>query len=106
MARANTNTPLIQDLQERVIDLSAQWSIMKNEFEDMKKQQNSSALKIDRILQLLENDESTGSKGIVQQVRENSSYISDSKNYVKFAGIIAGAIGSIGMSILIKFAGG
>lgn len=99
---ANANTPLIQEIADKQLKLSTEWSIMKNEWSDMRDKVEESDKKIDRILNILENDDSTGQKGLVHQVRENAIFINDSKAKLGVIGFIAGAVGTFIMTILTK----
>ena len=108
-ARGNINTGLIQemntDLKElsaKYLKMAAEWSIMKNRADKAEERAREMDHKIDRILHILENDNSTGSPGLVQQVRENTKFISGSKNQLKVIGIVAGTVGGFLMSFLIK----
>lgn len=97
MPRPNVNTALIKQISEDQIKLASEWFIMKNEWQDVKKQEHKRDHKIDRILSLLENDTSTNSKGMVEQLRENTVFIKDMKSKVGILSLVGGIIASIGM---------
>ena len=108
-ARGNVNTGLIQEINEELKDLSAkylkmaaEWSIMKNRADKAEDRAYRMDHKIDRILNILENDNTTGTRGLVEQVRENSKFVSGSKNHLKMIGIIAGTVGGFLMTLIIK----
>ena len=99
--RPNINTAMIQELQKEVLELSAQWSVMKNEWSDMKDQVHNSEHKIDRILHILEKDEAIGSEGLVHEVRKNSEFRDKSLTHIKLIALIISTAVSLGF-VLIK----
>ena len=111
--RPNANTPMIQGLQKQMIEMSSQWSIMKNEWDDMKTKVDEAAKKdeqkdevrdkkLDRILNILENDDSIGQKGLVHQVKENSSFRTSAMTQIKFIAVIASTLVAFTIHIISK----
>ena len=108
-ARGNVNTGLIQemnaelkDLSKKYLNMAVEWSVMKNTAEKAEKRARETDQKIDRILNILENDSTTNSPGLVEQVRENSNFVTGSKNQLKVIGIVAGTVGGFLISIILK----
>ena len=107
--RPNVNTQMIKDLNQQMIDFATQWSIMKNEWTDMKKKvekseakQDESRVKIDRILQILENDDAIGQKGLVQEVHQNTAFRSKALTQIKMIALVASALISLVFAFLTK----
>ena len=100
--RPNVNTGMIKELQKEMLQLSAQWSIMKNEWSDMKDQVHKSEHKIDRILHILENDDTIGQKGLVQEVHQNSHFRSKALTQIKMIALVASTLISIAFAFLTK----
>ena len=101
-SRGNTNTPIIKEMAEKQIKLAAEWSTMKNEWMEMKKKAELSDKKIDRILHILENDDSIGQKGLVYEVSLNSVFRNKALTQIKMIALIASAVVSLGFAIVTK----
>ncbi len=106
MANEQSQKAMIEKLSNQVISLAAEWSIMKNEFEDIKAMNAIREKKLDEILSILQNNEVFGSVGMVAQVRQNTVAISEwktkTKAYIAVAAILLPIIVWVAEKILIK----
>lgn len=89
----NENTVLLESLGREQLNHATQISNLTNKVDDLEHG-------ISRILFLLENDARTGSKGIVEQVRENTVFREAIKTKVTTLGIVGGVISTAVMWII------
>lgn len=73
--------PTLISIAAKQIQASAEMGIMKDKIHSISDKVDISEKKIDRILILLENDEKTNTKGIVQVSRQNTEDIQELKNF-------------------------
>ena len=97
-----SNTNILEEMQKEMLKMAAEWSIMKNEWADMKSQQSNQGTKLDRILAILENDDATGQKGIVYDVHLNNQFRETMMTKIKFVVLIGSAVISTVVAILTK----
>lgn len=93
MAPTNQTTALLKKLAKDQLEHASTISDLKNDVADLKEG-------MQRVLFLLENDDKTDSKGIVAQVRENTSFRSDFKSKTTVLGMVGGAIIGIAFWLL------
>ena len=91
-----TTAQIVSELSKEVLELSTQWSLMKNEFDDMKTREANNAKKLDRILMLLENDDRIGSTGLVKQVAKNTQQLKTWQDKASIIIFIVSGAASIG----------
>ena len=89
----NINTPLLKEIAKKQLEQATFISGLENSVSDLKTVTH-------RILFLLENDDTTGSKGLVQLVRENTAFRRDLKSKVTILGLVGGFISGIGLWIM------
>jgi len=77
MSGINPNTTLLKTVAKDQLEHAIKISTLTNKVDDLE-------TGIQRILYLLENDDKTGSKGIAEQVRVNTSFRQDLKAKLQF----------------------
>lgn len=97
------NTKMIKDMQRDMLKMATEWSIMKNQWEDMRDKQEIQGVKLDRIINILENDDATGSKGLVSDVRENNMFRQTAMTKIKMIAVIGSTVVSAVVAILTKY---
>lgn len=96
------NKKEIQDLAKKYIKVASDLSIQinkNNEFEKkvikLESLGQANGKKIDRILSYMENDDATGEKGLVYEVRRNSDFRKNSMTQVRIVATVVSAIFAI-----------
>lgn len=93
MEPLNQNTLLLKKVAKDQLEHAVIISALKNDVADLK-------VGMQRILYLLENDNKTNSKGLVEQVRINTSFRQDFKSKTTLMGMVGGGLVAIGLWIL------
>ena len=90
-------------MQQDMLKMGTEWSIMKNEWDDVKVSQARQGRKIDKILDLLNNDNETGDVGIVHDVRANTKFRDTALTKMKVYATVGSTIVATGITLLIKY---
>lgn len=85
MQPSNQNTILLKKVAKEQLEHAIIISALKNDVADLK-------LGMNRVLYLLENDNKTNSKGLVEQVKLNTLFRQDLKTKVTILGIVGGGM--------------
>ena len=80
--------------------MGTQISNLENEVKDLHIKFDKSDKITTKIYNLLASDEDMGTKGVVQQVQENTTFRKDFKSKVTLFGLIGGALSGVGLWII------
>lgn len=90
----------IASLAKRQLQMASEWSAMKNQWDSMNKRVIRTERNVERILGHLENDDSTNSTGMVEQVRKNTMFRQDFKTKTTLLGMIGGVLTGVAFWLL------
>ena len=97
---AKTNSERLQEIAQEQIQHAIVVSNLKNEVSDVKTELSIVKVGVSRILHILDNDDKTGDKGLVFQVRQNSTFVKNSKAIMGFLAIISTSMVALSLWIL------